>query len=261
MTTTSHLPPPRPRPGPRPRPRRRAPGSAARRTVPASLRLLLIGLLAAALAYGAVGTWTVIQHASAAQDVVSTSEPLSLAAQRMYQSLSDADVTATTAFLAGPNVPLPARERYAADIARAAADLTSLENAATTSANPQLARSLAAVAAGLPVYTGYVSQAQTEFLLGYRLTAGSFMQVASEEMHLTLLPAARASYAQENAALTAASARATGLPWIVVVLVLAIVLGLRPLPGAAVAVAAAPTGWSTSACWSRRWPWWCRCCG
>jgi len=43
-------------------------------------------------------------------------------------------------------------------------------------------------------------------------------------MHLTLLPAAQASYAQENAALTAASAQATGLPWIVAVLVLAIVL-------------------------------------
>ena len=69
--------------------------------MPASLRLLLIVLVVAAVAYGAVGTWTVIQHASAAQDVVSTSEPLSLAAQRMYQALSDADVTATTAFLAG----------------------------------------------------------------------------------------------------------------------------------------------------------------
>jgi ABC-type multidrug transport system fused ATPase/permease subunit len=192
--------------------------------VPASLRLLLIVLVVAAVAYGAVGTWTVIQHASAAQDVVSTSEPLSLAAQRMYQALSDADVTATTAFLIGPNVRLPARERYAADISRAAAELTSLENATTTSADPRLVHSLAAVAAGLPVYTGYVSQAQTQFLLGYRLTAGSLMQVASEEMHLTLLPAARASYSQENVALTAASAQATGLPWIVVVLVLAIVL-------------------------------------
>jgi ABC-type multidrug transport system fused ATPase/permease subunit len=192
--------------------------------VPANLRLLLIVLVAAAVAYGAVGTWTVIQHASAAQNVVSTSEPLSLAAQRMYQALSDADVTATTAFLIGPNVRLPARQRYAADIDQAAAELTRLENATTTSANPRLVHSLAAVAAGLPVYTGYVSQAQTQFLLGYRLTAGSLMQVASEEMHLTLLPAARASYAQENAALTAASAQATGLPWIVVVLVLAIVL-------------------------------------
>ena len=59
------------------------------------------------------GAWTVIQHASAAQDVVSTSEPLSLSAQQMYRSLSDADVTATTAFLAGPDEPLPARQRYA----------------------------------------------------------------------------------------------------------------------------------------------------
>jgi len=122
-------------------------------------------------------------------------------------------------------VPLAARERYSADIAQAAADLTRLENASAASANPRLARSLAAVAAGMAVYTGYVAQAQTEFLLGYRLTAGSFMQVASEQMHLTLLPAARAGYAQENAALTAASARATGLPWIVAVLLLAIALG------------------------------------
>ena len=71
-----------------------------------------------------MGTWTVSQHASAAQDVVSTSEPLSLAAQQMYQALSDADVTATTAFLSGPACRWPASERYAADIARAAADLT-----------------------------------------------------------------------------------------------------------------------------------------
>jgi hypothetical protein len=85
-------------------------------------------------------------------------------------------------------------------------------------------RVLAAVAAGLPVYTGYVPQAQTQFLLGYRLTAGSLMQVAPEVMHLTLLPAAQASYARKNAALTAASVQATGLLWIVVVLVLAIVL-------------------------------------
>lgn len=222
--TTASAPPPAPSPAPGSPQATQTGTRRRRRTGPASLRLLLIVLVVAAVAYGAVGAWTVIQHASAAQDVVSTSEPLSLAAQRMYQALSDADVTATTAFLIGPNVRLPARERYAADVDRAAAELTSLESATTTSANPQLVHSLAAVAAGLPIYTGYVSQAQTQFLLGYRLTAGSLMQVASEEMHLTLLPAARAGYAQENAALTAASAQATGLPWIVVVLVLAIVL-------------------------------------
>ncbi len=194
-------------------------------TAPARLRILMIGLIVASLAWGAVTAWTVIQHASAARDVVATSEPLSLSAQRMYQSLSDADVTASTAFLAGPYPPLAARQRYAADIAQAAADLTSLQDAATASANGRLLASLAAVSAGLPVYTGEVAQAQTEYALGYLLTGGSFMQVASEQMHLTLLPAARAIYAQENANLAGASARATGLPWIVVVLVLAIVIG------------------------------------
>ena len=89
--------------------------------MPARLRALMIGLLAASLAWGAVTAWTVIQHASAAHNVVSTSEPLSLSAQRMYRSLSDADVTATTAFLASVNEPLPERQRYAADIAQAAA--------------------------------------------------------------------------------------------------------------------------------------------
>jgi hypothetical protein len=193
--------------------------------MPARLRALMIGLLAASLAWGAVTAWTVTQHASAAHNVVSTSEPLSLSAQQLYRSLSDADVTASATVLASTNAPLAARQRYAADIARAAADLTSLKNAAATSTNGQLLRSLAAVSAGMPLYTEYVARAQTWRPIGYPLTSGSFMQVASEEMHLTLLPAAQEIYNQENSALAAASARATGLPWVVVVVLLAIVLG------------------------------------
>jgi hypothetical protein len=164
----------------------------------------------------------VIQHASAAQDVVSTSEPLSLSAQQMYRSLADADVTATTAFLTGPNESLANRQRFAADIRQAGADLSNLRGEATSGSNPHLLASLSAISTALPVYTQYVAQAQTEYSLGYLLTGGSFMQVASEVMHLTLLPAARTAYAQENAGLTAASARATGLPWIAVVVVFAI---------------------------------------
>ncbi|HEX4658757.1 MAG TPA: hypothetical protein VH307_15325 [Streptosporangiaceae bacterium] len=203
-------------------PRRRAAGRLAAATTPTRLRILMIVLLLASLAWGAVGAWTVNQHASAAQDVVSTSEPLSLSAQQMYQSLSDADVTATTAFLTGPNPSLLARQRYAADIAQAAADLTSLKDAATTTSGQQLRASLDAVSTGLPMYTSDVAQAQTWYTLGYLLTGGSFMQVATEVMHLTLLPAARAIYSQENAGLVASSAGATGLPWIVVALVLAL---------------------------------------
>lgn len=185
----------------------------------------MVGLLIASLAWGAVTAWTVIQHASAAHDVVATSEPLSLSAQRMYRSLSDADDTATSTFLARVNEPLAQRQRYEADIAQVAADLTSLRDAAAGSTNPRLVNSLAAISAGLPLYTGYVAQAQQEHVLGWSLTASSYMQVASEEMHVTLLPAAKQIYQQENAALAASSARATGLPWIVVVVLLAAVLG------------------------------------
>ena len=186
------------------------------------LRLLMAGLVMACLAWGALTAWTVSQHTSAARDAVTVREPLSLDAQQMYQSLSDADVTASTAFLSGPQEPLPARQRYQADIANAAADLARSKAAQQAWPISSWLASLAAISAGLPVYTGYVAEAQTDYSLGYMLTGGSFMQVASEEMQLTLLPAAHSIYAQENAQLAAASAAATGLPWIAVAMLLAL---------------------------------------
>jgi len=188
-------------------------------TAPAAMQLLLAVLITAFAVWGAAAAWTVSQHASAAHDVVATSEPLSLEAQRMYQSLADADIIVTTAFLTGPDESLAARDSYQADITRAATDLSDLKQAA--SGDPQLGSSLAAISSGLPVYAGYVAEAQADDSLGFQLTGGSFIQVASEEMHLTLLPAARMSYEQENASLNAASGRATSLPLIIVVVCLA----------------------------------------
>ena len=195
-------------------------------TTPAQLWILIVGLVAACLAWGAVGAWTVSQHASAAVDVVSASEPLSLDAQRMYQSLSDADVTATTVFPSGAQQSLPARQRYQSDIAQAAEDLARLKDAAGAGAGRRLAGSLAAISSGLPIYTAYVAEAQADYSLGFQLTGGSFIQVASEEMHLTLLPAASSIYEEEKSALGAASASATSLPSIIVSLALSVVIGI-----------------------------------
>jgi len=192
-------------------------------TMPAKLWMLSAGLVLLSLAWGALGGWTVSQHASAASDVVHVDEPLALAAQQMYESISDADVTATTTFLSGPEPPLAPLQRYRADVAGAAADLARLKNAAD--GNQSLTTALTAFSAGLPVYTGYVAQAQTEYALGYPLTGGSFMQVASEEAHLVLLPAARTIYTLQDAALTAASSQATGVPLVIVAGVLAVVSG------------------------------------
>lgn len=202
---------------------------AGDRGTPAVLQTLLAVLIVGSLVWGVVAALTAGQHSSAAKEVASTSEPLSLAAQRMYLALADADVKATTDFLAHPPggtpLPLADRQAYDADIADAAGDLATLRSTGTGVDSAKLDKDLAAISAGLPVYTGYVQRAQTYSSLGFLLTGGGFIQNASEEMHLVLLPAASDIYSQENAALTSASGQATGLPLIVITLVLAIAVG------------------------------------
>ena len=180
-------------------------------TMPAKLWMLSAGLVLLSVAWGMLGGWIVSQHASAASDVVHVDEPLALAAQRMYESISDADVTATTTFLSGPEPPLASLQRYRADVAGAAADLARLKNAAD--GNQPLTAALAAFSAGLPVYTGYVAQAETEYALGYPLTGGSFMQVASEEAHLVLLPPPGPSTRSRTLRSRRRAARRRGCRW------------------------------------------------
>src|ERR1700721_1595426 len=66
-------------------------------TTPGKLWFVRTGLVIACLAWGALATVMVIQHASAAHDVAAVDETLSLDAQQTYQSLADADVTVSTA--------------------------------------------------------------------------------------------------------------------------------------------------------------------
>ncbi len=72
----------------------------------------------------------------------------------------------------------------------------------------------------------YVASAKAEYASGFPLTGGSFLQVASEEAHLVLLPAANTVFTQENAALSAASGDATGWLTLIAALVLAIITGI-----------------------------------
>jgi hypothetical protein len=181
-------------------------------STPATLRLLMAVLVGLCLGWGVLAALAVEQHASAADAAVNSSEPLSLDAQRLYQSLADADVTVSTAYLYGQDQPAAARQRYQDDIAAAAGDLRTVTAA---SGNSSIGADLAALDAGLPVYTGYVEDGEAYEAVGMP-AGGSFQQVAATEMHGVLLPAARDVYAQENAQLKAASAQATGLPLAVV---------------------------------------------
>jgi len=184
------------------------------RSTPTTLRLLLIALTTACLAWGAVAALMLDQHRTAAASATATSEPLSLAAQRMYQSLADADVTVTTGFLFGSQQPPASLDRYRGDIGDASAALKQLSQAGADTT---------ALTTGLPVYTGYVQNGVTLNAVGLRAGA-SFMQTASEQMHLVLLPAARAIYQQENAQLQADGSQATGLPFAVVAAVAGLLL-------------------------------------
>jgi hypothetical protein len=184
-------------------------------TTPGKLWLVRAGLVILCLAWGALAALMVVQHASAAHDVAATDESLSLDAQQLYQSLADADVTVSTAYLYGRTGPYADRVRYQHDIAVAADDL---KVATAANGNSGVGASLSTLSAALPVYTGYVEDGQIYNSLGYP-AGGSFIQVASEEMHVTMLPAARSVYAQENAQLMTASAQATGLPLAIITLV------------------------------------------
>ena len=209
--------PPRPAQGARP-----ALGQFVRATTtPAKLRLLLAGLVALCLVWGAVAAWVVSQRAAGANDAVSSSETLSLDGQQIYRALSDADATAASAFLSGGLEPINGTARYQADIARAAAHL---ESATAAAGHSPAARDLATLSAGLPVYTGEVQTARADNRLGLPLGA-AYLREASALMRGTLLPAARHVSAQADAQLAAASGQATGLPLALVLLVAAVIVG------------------------------------
>ena len=200
------------------------PQTRRRGHTPATLLALLIALVLLSLAWGGVGGWVADEHSSAASAMVTVDEPLSLDAQQLYQDVADADVTATTMFLASSQPPVASTQRYLSDIGTAEAELSALraaggENQAASAALDTLARDL-------PVYTGYVAEARSDYALGYPVTGGSFLQVASEEAHLDLLPAAKTVFDQRNDVLGAASGQATGLPLVIVALVLAIIIGV-----------------------------------
>ena len=209
-------------------------------TTPARLRLLLALLILLSLAWGVLAALTADQHASAAADVVAVSEPLSLDAEQIYTSLSDADATAASAFLAGGLEPTVARQHYQADITEAAIRIEAASalvgsSAArtqlpghlakqTSAADAAIGDDLAILSGQLPAYTDEVGTARADNRLGLPLGA-AYLREASALLRGTLLPAASDIYTRESAQLTSASAQATGLPLIVIAVVAELGLG------------------------------------
>ncbi|MFD7574201.1 hypothetical protein ACFV6U_27375, partial [Streptomyces sp. NPDC059810] len=164
-------------------------------TEPGRLQILGAVLALLVVAFGAVTAFQVDDRTTAADDVVSRSQPLSADAAAIYRSLADADTTAAGGFLAGTLEPAESRARYDRDIATAARLL--VKAAAGTDGSGESAREIATLNEQLPRYTGLIERARAANRQGLPL-GGAYLRYANQQMTSTLLPAAERLYEAET---------------------------------------------------------------
>jgi hypothetical protein len=182
-----------------------------------ALVLILVALLAGALT--ALGVQSRVQ---AVDDLAARTGPLSVAAEQIYRSLSDADATATGAFLAGGLEPTAARQRYEADIAQASGTLAIAVAARDPADITAPGSALATLSEQLPVYTGLVDTARADNQQGLPLGA-AYQREASTLMRTKLLPTAQDLYRTETAQVASDQDSAGAFP------ILELLLGLLML--------------------------------
>ncbi|MFF3836344.1 hypothetical protein [Streptomyces sp. NPDC001930] len=164
-------------------------------TEPGRLQILGAVLALLVVAFGAVTAFQVDDRTTAADDVVSRSQPLSADAAAIYRSLADADTTAASGFLAGTLEPAESRARYDRDIATAARLL--VKAAASTDGSEESAREIATLNEQLPRYTGLIERARAANRQGLPL-GGAYLRYANQQMTSILLPAAERLYEAET---------------------------------------------------------------
>ncbi|GIE86880.1 hypothetical protein [Actinoplanes regularis] len=192
-----------------------------RLVTPDLYRLIAATLVVLGLALGGTALATVHHRSGLTRDITGVSGPLSVSAQELYRSLSDADATAANAFLANGAEPAALRQRYLDDLAQAGAALTV---AARDADDADTAR-LAVLTDQLPVYSGLVETARSYNRLGVPL-GGAYLREASALMRQTLLPQAQALFESAQGRLGGAQRDAAGLPWPILLLGLLAVAAL-----------------------------------
>lgn len=236
---TMPVPPPQPGRSQLPPPRRAPDAAPERRTALAEGvdrlraaattepgRLRAIGALLAVLvvAFGAVTAWQTNSRATAADDVLHHSQPLSSDAADIYRSLADANTMAASGYLAGLQETQATRSQYELDIKTAAAKLVTA--AANTDPGSSSATTIRQLNELLPQYKGLVESARANNRQGFPV-GGAYLRAANDSMQNKMLPKAQDLYDKENQRLSADYGDATPYPWF------AIALGLLALGGLA----------------------------
>src|ERR1043165_740248 len=94
------------------------------RTTPGRLGIIASVLVALSVLTGLVAAVALQSKLDTITGLTEHREPLAAAAQQIYRSLSDADATASSAFLSDGAEPAALRERYEIDMAQAGAALS-----------------------------------------------------------------------------------------------------------------------------------------
>ncbi|MGR3872411.1 hypothetical protein ACUXZZ_28095 [Streptomyces graminifolii] len=197
---------------------------AAATTEPGRLRAIGALLAVLVVAFGAVTAWQTDSRATAADDVLHHSQPLSSDAADIYRSLADANTMAASGYLAGLQETQATRDQYEADIRTAAAKLVTA--AANTDPGSSSATTIRQLNELLPEYKGLVESARANNRQGFPV-GGAYLRAANDTMQNKMLPKAEDLYTTENQRLSDDYGDATPYPWF------AIALGLLALAGLA----------------------------
>jgi hypothetical protein len=193
---------------------------------PRRLRVMSAVVAAIALTAGIIGALAMLSRQQATTTAANTAEPLVVGAQTLDVAMSDADTTIAGGFLAGPLVPASVQSRFDADMAQAAAALTSASQRAGT--DRALGQTLTTLSTGLSSYSGVIATAETNNRLGYPV-ATAYLAEANNLMRATLLPAAASLYNVEQARLSRDESRARSSTLVVALIILLVLVLLGVL--------------------------------
>lgn len=182
-------------------------------TSPGRLTVIMVGLFLLTVVTSVIGATTVLGRQNTIDDLINHQEPLSAASQQIYRSLSDADATASSAFLAGGVEPADLRARYETDIAQAGAALA--KAAGDVGGVDGAAQQVNQLSQQLPVYTGLVETARANNRQGFP-TGGAYLREASTLMRSKLLPAAQELFRIDIQRLNEGEDDATAIPWLLI---------------------------------------------
>ena len=180
--------------------RRGTPGWRGEGSTPVWLRWAGAAIVVLCVAVGVLGASGARDRQAALGDAAGRVEPLTVTAQGVYRSLSDADAAAATIFLSGPAATDADADRFAADISQTSAGLLTLSVA--PGASTALHIDVGVVAAELPVYTQLVATALADNRQGLPVGA-AYLREASALLRSAVLPAAEDAYRVESARLAA----------------------------------------------------------